>query len=81
MHTCEFKTLKKNLFEPYRLSLGRKYFANDERKSFASDATSVITEKYYLSFQFESQNNCGEICSYSILQEYKVRPTYFKYIY
>ena len=32
MHTCEFKTLKKKkLFEPYRLSLGRKYFANDVR--------------------------------------------------
>ena len=27
MHTCEFKTFrKKKLFEPYRPSLGRKYF-------------------------------------------------------
>ena len=27
--TCEFKTFRTKLFEPYRLSLGRKYFAND----------------------------------------------------
>ena len=27
--TCEFKTLKKQLFVPYRLSAYRKYFAND----------------------------------------------------
>ena len=27
--TCEFKTLKKKLFVPYRLSACRKYFAND----------------------------------------------------
>ena len=44
---------------------------------------SVITEKYDLSFQLTSDNDCGETCSYSIFQEYntrwyETRPTHFK---
>ena len=39
--TCEFKTFQTTLFEPYRLSVGRKYFANDVYDSLSHPMLSI----------------------------------------
>ena len=39
--TCEFKTFQTKLFDPYRLSVGRKYFANDVYDSLSHPMLSI----------------------------------------
>ena len=39
--TCEFKTFPKKLFVPYRLSVCRKYFANDVYDSLSHPMLSI----------------------------------------
>ena len=38
---CEFKTFQTKLFDPYRLSIGRKYFANDVYDSLSHPMPSI----------------------------------------
>ena len=71
--TCEFKTFQKILSYP----TGLVHVASISRMTCAivfriRCYVSPITEKYDLSFQLTSDNDCGETCSYSILQEYTV---------
>ena len=71
--TCEFKTLKKKFSYP----TDSVHVASISRMTSTivfriRCYVSVIAEKYDLSFQLTSDNDCGETCSYSIFQEYTV---------
>ena len=76
MHTCEFKTLKKKLFEPYRLSLGRKYFANDVYDSLSHPMLRQSSPKNMTYHFNSSQKTIAE----RLLNISRIRGgTYFKY--
>ena len=74
--TCEFKTFQKKKTFSYPTDL--VHVASISRMTSTivfriRCYVSVITEKYDLSFQLTSDNDCGETCSYSIFQEYNAR--------
>ena len=70
--TCEFKT-----FHNFSYPTDPVHVASISRMTSTivfriRCYVSFITEKYDLSFQLTSDNDCGETCSYSIFQEYTV---------
>ena len=71
--TCELKKLQKNFSYPTDSVLVASISRMTSTIVFRIRCyVSVITEKYDLSFQLTSDNDCGETCSYSIFQEYTV---------
>ena len=81
--TCEFKTFQTKLFEPYRLSVCRKYFANDVYDNLSHPMLRQSSPKN-MTFYFNSrQTKIAE--RYALTQYFKstrwylIRPTYFKY--
>ena len=53
--TCEFKTFQKKLLVPYRLSVCRKYFANDVYDSISHPMLSISHYRKHMTYHFNSR--------------------------